>query len=113
MSPMTRFIIRALPALVGFIIGAFVALVIVSEIDVYGMVSTVLTIAAGLGVGYLGFRIGTGIADRRERGAYMDPGYPPQEYDQMYRQPSDQQGYGYQSQGYPGERYGDYPPYDR
>lgn len=111
MSPMTRFIIRALPTLVGFIVGAFVALVLVSLIGVYGILSTVLTIAAGLGVAYLGFRLGWNIAERRERGAYMDPGYPPQEYDQTYRQPSDQQGYGYQRQGYPGERYGDYPPY--
>lgn len=82
MSPMTRFIIRALPTLVGFIIGAFVALVIVSEIDVYGMLSTVLTIAAGLALGFVGFRIGNGFVERRDREAYGDPGYPDQPYDQ-------------------------------
>lgn len=111
MSTMTRFVLRALPTLVGFIIGAFVGLVIVSLLGVYGTLATVVSIAAGLGLAYLGFRIGWGIIERRERGAYMDPGYPPREHDQTYRQPSDQQGYGYQRQGYPGERYGDYPPY--
>lgn len=111
MSTMTRFIIRAVPALAGFMVGTIVMAVIVSELGLYGVLATTITIAAGLGVGYLGFRIGRGIAARREEGAYMDGGYPPQEHDQMYQQPHDQQGYGYQSQGHPQQSYGQYPPY--
>ena len=103
MSTMTRFIIRAVPALAGFMVGTIVMAVIVSELGLYGVLATTITIAAGLAVGYLGFRVGRGIAARREEGAYMDGGYPPQEHDQ--------QGYGYQSQGHPQQTYGQYPPY--
>jgi len=108
---MTRFIIRAIPTLAGFMVGTIVVAFIVGALGLYGALATTITIAAGLGVGYLGFRVGRAIADRREQGAYMDGGYPPQQHDQRYQQPHDQQGYGYQSQGYPQESYGQYPPY--
>jgi len=107
---MTRFIIRAVPTLAGFMVGTLVFGIITGLLGLYGALSAVITIAAGLGVGYLGFRIGRGIVERRDRGAYMDPGYPPQPHDPMYQQPADQQGYGYQSQGRP-DPYGQYPPY--
>lgn len=106
MSTTTRFIIRAVPALAGFMVGTIVVGIIVGVIGLYGAVSATITIAAGLAVGYLGFRIGRGIAGRRERGAYMDAGYPPQSHDQ---QPPYQQGYGYQDQAQP---YGRRPPHD-
>lgn len=111
MSTMTRFIIRAVPTLAGFIVGTIVVGITVGMLGLYGALAATITIAAGLAVGYAGFRVGRGIAERREQGAYMDPGYPPQQHDQMYQQPPDQQGYGYQSQGHPGQGYGQYPPY--
>lgn len=99
MSPMTRFIIRALPTLVGFIVGGFVGLVIVSLLGVYGLLATVVSVAAGLGLAYAGFRVGGWIAERRDEEAYAEAGYP-QEYDQR----------GYGPQGYE-QGYGQYPPY--
>ncbi|HEY3687464.1 MAG TPA: hypothetical protein VGL93_30785 [Streptosporangiaceae bacterium] len=89
---MTRFIIRAVCSLGGFMVGTVVVGVLVGVIGLYGTLAASLTVIAGLAAGYAGFRMSRGIVARRQAGAYTDPGYPPQ-------QP-------YQGQGQP------YPPQD-
>lgn len=106
MSGMTRFIIRAVCALGGFMVGTLVVGVIVGMLGMYGTFAAILTVVAGLAAAYGGYRVGLVVVDRRERGAHADAGYPPGQY-----QPYDQQGYEQQNRGYPGERYapGTYP----
>lgn len=110
MSGMTRFIIRAVCALGGFMVGTLVVGIIVGELGMYGTLAAVLTVVAGLAAAYGGYRIGLVVVDRRERGAYADPGYPPRPHERPY-QAYDQQGYEHQGRGHPGERYeqGPYP----
>jgi hypothetical protein len=108
MSSMTRFIIRAVCSLGGFMVGTVVVGVLVGVIGLYGTLAASITVIAGLVVGYGGFRVGRVVVARREGGAYADPGYPPQAYDQ---QPYAQQ----HNQPYPGQGYGQgqpYPPQD-
>lgn len=77
MSGMTRFIIRAVCALGGFMIGTLVVGIIVGMLGMYGTFAAVLTVVAGLVVAYGGYRVGLVVVDRRERGSYADPGEQP------------------------------------
>ena len=92
MSGMTRFIIRAVCALGGFMVGTLVVGVVVGMLGMYGTLAAVLTVVAGLAAAYGGYRVGLVVVDRRERGADADPGYPPRPYDGQYGA-HDQQGY--------------------
>lgn len=105
MSGMTRFVIRAVCALGGFIVGTFVVGVVVGLLGLYGTLAAALTVVAGLAAAYGGYRVGLVVVDRREGGAYADPGYPPRPSEQPYERPYqsyDQQGYDRQ-RGYAGE----------
>lgn len=98
MSRSNRFIIQAVCALAGFIVGTIVIGLVVGLLGLYGTLSAIITVIGGLAAAYGGFRAGRAVLVRRDPAAYARPGYPPQDaYGRQYQQQYGQ----YPQQQYP------------